>query len=80
MASQNYELMISYPDAHVEIIEETFPSVEAAVTYGKSILNQIKATEAYHANKGDILGEKVHKKPYFEVSEKDSHKVVYKGK
>ena len=76
----NYELLISYPDTHVEVIEEVFPSIEAAKEYGKSMMNQIKATEAYHASKGDILGERIKKKPYFEVSEQDTHKVVYKGK
>ena len=75
-----YELLISYPDTHIEVIEETFSSIEAAKEYGKNMMNQIKATEPYHANKGDILGERIKKKPYFEVSEKDTHKVVYKGK
>ena len=46
------------------------------------MMAQIKNTEAYHAGKKDLFGEKISKKPHFEVSVRENNvtKVVYKGK
>ena len=77
-----YKLSIFYPDGHVEEIQESFESLESAKEYGKSMMAQIKNTEAYHAGKKDLFGEKISKKPHFEVSVRENNvtKVVYKGK
>ena len=77
MASENFELMITYPDGHVEIIEETFYVLEKAVEYGESMMNQIAATEQFHNNKGRRL-----QKPNYEVYkiESGSRKLVAEGK
>ena len=77
MASENFELMITYPDGHVELIEETFYVLEKAVEYGESMMNQIAATEQFHDNKGARL-----RKPSYEVYKKEngSHTLVAKGK
>lgn len=40
-----YYLSFSYPDGHVEEIEETFSKLEKAIEAGKSLLNQILITE-----------------------------------
>jgi len=52
MAGESFELFITYPDGHVEVIEEVFYSIEKAKEYGVSMMNQIKATEAYHVKSG----------------------------
>ena len=80
MGAQEFELVVYYPDGHVEVIEETFVSVEKAKEYGVNMLNQIKATESYHADKHGILGGSKRHKAHFEVCEVGSHKVVCEGK
>ena len=77
-----YQVIISYPDGHVEQIEETFDTLDAAKSFGVSMINSIKATEAYHAHSDDILLERKLKKPSYEILEvlNHTHKSVFKGK
>ena len=42
MAGEVFEVLVSYPDGHIEIIEESFYSLDQAREYGKSMLNQIE--------------------------------------
>ena len=63
---QYYIVEVSYPDGHVEEIEETFNKGLDALEYGKNMLAQITQTEQFHAD-----GEK--KEPYFVI-------LVVKGK
>lgn len=68
MAGENFELLISYPDGHVEIIEETFYNLEKANEYGQGMLNQIAVTEQFHQGKDDGSFKPRHlHKPYYEI-------------
>ena len=68
MAGEIFELLVSYPDGHIEIIEESFYTLEKAKEYGESMMNQIAATEQFHNGKddGSFTPRKL-QKPYFEV-------------
>lgn len=71
MAGEEFEVLVSYPDGHIEIIEETFYAFEKAKEYGDSMLNQIAATEAFHQNKDDgSLEPRRLQKPYYEIYKK----------
>jgi len=68
MAGDIFELLISYPDGHIEIIEETFYTLEKANEYGEGMLNQIYATEQFHQGKDDgSLTTRRLRRPYYEV-------------
>ena len=67
MAGENFEVLVSYPDGHIEIIEETFYTLEQAEEYGKNILNQIAATEQFHNGNDESLEPRRLQKPYFEI-------------
>ncbi|MCR4562876.1 MAG: hypothetical protein K5694_06730 [Bacilli bacterium] len=41
-----YFLTFTYPDGHAEEIEEVFPTLKDAVSYGDSLLNQVRVTES----------------------------------
>ena len=71
MAGEFFELLVSYPDGHIEIIEETFYNLEKAKEYGESMMNQIAATEQFHNGKddGSLTPRRLHK-PYFEIYKK----------
>lgn len=83
MAGEIFELLISYPDGHVEIIEETFYALEKAKEYGESMMNQIAVTEQFHngKNAGSLEPRRL-QKPYFEVYQINDGKreLVAKGK
>ena len=68
-----YYISFSYPDGHVEEIEETFNSLKGAVDYGFNLLNQVQVTELYKRGSG-TTGE-----AYFSVREVEdgNRKVVY---
>ena len=71
MAGEEFEVLVSYPDGHIEIIGETFYALEKAKEYGDSMLNQIAATEAFHQGKDDgSLEPRRLQKPYFEIYKK----------
>lgn len=71
MARVFYKVMMSYPDGHVEEIAESFNDLDSAVEYGKSMLAQVRGTERFHLDKGDVFGEKkAKKKPSFEIVKK----------
>ena len=42
-----YLLTVSYPDGHVEEINEEFQELKPAVEYGLDLLNQVRATEQF---------------------------------
>ena len=83
MAGEEFEVLVSYPDGHIEIIEETFYALEKAREYGESMMNQIAATKTFHQGKDDGSFEPRHlQKPYFEIYKKIDGKreLVEKGK
>ena len=41
-----YYVTFSYPDGHMEEIEQSFNTRNDAVEYGTNLLNQVRATEA----------------------------------
>ena len=65
-----YKITISYPDGHLEELDEEFLSLPKAIDYGEKYLAQVYGTESF---RGDALDEHNFfnkKKPYFFV---DSH-------
>ncbi len=70
-----YYLSFSYPDGHVEEVEESFSSLDAAVAYGKNLLNQVRATENI---RNDSSEEKL--EPHFEIKKFDgeNYHIVYR--
>ena len=83
MAGEKFELLISYPDGHIEVIEETFYNLEKAKEYGEGMMNQIAATEQFHNGKNDSsLSPRRLQKPYYEVYKvgDGSRELVAKGK
>jgi len=83
MAGENFELLISYPDGHIEVIEETFYNLEKAKEYGEGMMNQIAATEQFHNGKdGGSLKSRRLQKPHYEVYKvgDGSRELVAKGK
>ena len=83
MAGEEFEVLVSYPDGHIEIIEEAFYTLEQAREYGKSMMNQIAATEAFHQGEDDgSLEPRRLQKPYFEIYKKadGNRELVEKGK
>ena len=40
-----FSLSFSYPDGHVEEIDQTFATLDSAIKYGESLFNQVRATE-----------------------------------
>ena len=77
-----YQVIISYPDGHLEEMEEQFKTLEEAKSFSVGMMNSIRATEAYHAHNSDVLLEQKLKKPRYEIYETvgKSHKLVFKGK
>ncbi len=71
-----YYLSFSYPDGHVEEVEEVFTSLDAAIAYGTNLLNQVGGTEQFKK------GSRNHNKAHFEVLkvEGDVRQIVYKSK
>ncbi len=70
-----YYLTFSYPDGHVEEIEQSFSSRKDAIEYGLSLLNQVRATEETKREGFDYEG----REPFFTVYEVDgdSRKLVF---
>ena len=63
-------LEMTYPDGHVEEIEQEFSSVEEAKKYGYGLLAQIGQTEKYHYAHGDYKGIQARGKAKFMVLRK----------
>jgi prepilin-type processing-associated H-X9-DG protein len=80
--SEYFRVNVSFPDGHIEEIDEIFSTLELAKNYGESILNQVSYTEAYHKGKDDIFGDKINLKPYFEVLKvaDNTSKIVFRSK
>ncbi len=66
----SYKVTISYPDGHLEEIEEDFLSLEKAIDFGEKYLAQIYGTESFRGNALDEHNFFHKKQPYFFV---DSH-------
>ena len=47
---------MTYPDGHIEEVEQDFSSLEEAKKYAYSLLTQIGQTEKYHYAHGDYKG------------------------
>lgn len=72
-----YKILFAYPNGRVEEIDEDFPTREAAIDYGKSMLAQIPSMEEYRSP-----FEEEKRKPGFSVVEKmaEESKIVYNSK
>lgn len=71
---ESYTISFTYPDGHVEDIEQDFVSTKAAVEYGVNLLNQVRATEVSKRGSTHDIGE-----PYFVVHKIDENgrKIVF---
>ena len=74
-----YRVTISYPDGHIEDLEEVFNSLEAAKKFGDAYLAHVKATEA-QKHRGYL--EDGPKDPYYMVMEHNdgSRKIIFESK
>ena len=74
-----YRVTISYPDGHIEELEEVFNSLEEAKRFGDAYLAQVKATETH--KKRSYL-EDGPKDPYYMVMEHrdGSRKIIFESK
>lgn len=72
-----YKILFAYPNGRVEEIDQDFPTREAAIDYGKSMLSQIPSMEEYRSP-----FEEEKRKPSFSVIEKtaEESKIVYNSK
>ena len=72
-----YRILFAYPNGRVEEIDEDFPTKEAAIDYGKTMLSQIPSMEEYRSP-----FEEEKRKPGFSVIEKttEESKIVYNSK
>ena len=70
-----YVLNFSYPDGHIEEIDESFATLESAIRYGDGLLNQVQATE--RMKKAGVFS--ASNKAYFTVDlvDLESRKTVY---
>ena len=81
-----YTVTMSYPDGHLEEIEEAFPNEEKAKEYGEKMLNYIKSTETYKG--GAILDDENElaprkpRKPYYMIIKVVGHEkaIVFESK
>ena len=71
-----YKVVCSYPDGHIEEIEEDFLTLDDAKGYGFGLLSQIGANERYMGKSYiDDFGEKSEpQEPYFIVIKRDGKK------
>ena len=53
-----FSLTITYPDGHEEELDESFTSLEKAVSYGMNLLAQIRATEPLKGKKYGASGKR----------------------
>ena len=70
-----YLVSVSYPDGHIEEIDDTFESLEQAKVFGENIMAQIAMTEAHKKTGGK-------NKPFFMVLDKSKRpsEIVYTNK
>ena len=81
-----YTVTMSYPDGHLEEIEEVFRQYDDALQYGERMLEYVKSTESL-INKKDFddeneLAPRKKQKPYFMVIENigKDRRIVFESK
>ena len=77
-----YRLYITYPDGHVEEIEEEYSKIDQAKNYAIKLLTQVAATEKYHYAHGDWKGIQKRGKASYMIVRKteDGSEVVFDSK
>ncbi len=71
-----YNLDVTFPDGHIEEIEEQFTTIDAAKNYALHLLTQVGATEKYHYAHGDYKGIQPRGKASYMITEKTSDGTV----
>ena len=69
-----YQVMVSYPDGHIEELEEKYALLEEAKEYGFHLLKQIMPNERFHKSGSSLDDDEFPKKlqkPYFLVTLKE---------
>ena len=71
-----FKVVCSYPDGHLEEIEQDFNSLDEAKEYGFGLLAQVGATERYMGKSYiDVFGEESEpQEPYFVVIKREGKK------
>ena len=74
-----YIIEFSYPDSHVEEINQEFPNLAKAIEFAKGMIIQVENTESYY---NPVYGEKDPKKPHYMIYEVNdgNRKLVKKGR
>ncbi len=81
-----YTVTMSYPDGHLEEIEEVFNSLEQAKEYGERMLNYVASTESIKRGGGlfddDDFRSSRQQEPYFMVIrlEGKERKIVFESR
>ena len=75
MFMAKFRLEFSYPDGHLEVIENDFDSLEEAKEFGDNLYNQVLATERFHKRRDDDGDIGYHKpgKAYYYVTKRDGN-------
>ena len=78
-----YILSFTYPDGHVEELDERYETLDDAVEFGDNLFNQVMNTERFHRNENvDDFGRPNEVEPYFIVIkiEDKSRKIVFSSR
>ena len=74
-----FRVIVTYPNAKVEEIDEDFNHYEEALAYANHLLGSVDANEQYHPDILDEEGEAKHVKPYAIITERidNESRIVY---
>ena len=62
-----FRVTVTYPNGKTEEIDDTFRTLDAAISYGKALLGQIPSNAGYKGKSQTIFGEKKTVKSYFVI-------------
>ena len=74
-----FKVIVTYPNANIEEIEEDFYSLDKAIEYAEHILGEVAYNEPFHADSFDEDGDIVKVDPFAIIEERGNEEtqVVY---
>ena len=74
-----FKVIVTYPNAEVEEIEQDFYHLDKAIEYAEHILGEVQYNAPFHADSLDDDGDVISVEPYAIVKELENNeaKVVY---
>ena len=70
-----FKVIVTYPNAQMEEIEEDFYTLEKAIEYADHILGQVSYNAQFHADSFDEDGDIVRVNPYAIVEERGNEEI-----